>query len=289
MIPSLAAHRNNDAVSLIDNGTKQETQRCCSLAAVYSDAYAPHTHQYFRALFSISGNLDAAICGLSNLVEGFRNFVCEHDDPYGKSQSDLRPTTLSLDQCMETSKPCLVAASASAADKAKDSANTTNIKNLFAEHSDDDDATPFVYRTGILMPPSLAFDKDRDSLMSSIFLFNLALAHQLRAETTSNDAERRHSLLSKALKIYELAFKMQERGGYFNSNFLFILAILNNIGVIHQILGAPLLAKRCFGKLMSVLMLLTERKFYDSTKLDMKGFFRNGSLSCGEPCTATAA
>ena len=120
-------------------------------------------------------------------------------------------------------------------------------------------------------------------------IYNLALAHQLRAEAVTNDVHKRHLLLSKAIKIYELAFKMQERGGYFNCNFLFIMAILNNIGVIHQILGSTDLAKRCFGKLMSVLMLLTERRCYDTTKLKLNRFFRNASLSISEPCTATAA
>ena len=155
--------------------------------------------------------------------------------------------------------------------------------------AEDEEVKPFIYRHGIRMPHSLAFDKDRDSLMSSIFLFNLALAHQLRAELMTNNPEKQHLLLSKALKIYELAFKMQERRGYFNSNFLFILAILNNIGVIHQTLGSADLSKRCFGKLMSVLMLLTERKCYDTTKLDMNGFFCNASRSIVDPCSAAAA
>ncbi|CAJ1954852.1 unnamed protein product [Cylindrotheca closterium] len=243
MIPSLAADRNNDAVSLID-----------------------------------TGNMDAAICGLSHLVEGFRNFVCDHNNPNENSEDNLRPTTLSLDQCMAISQPCK-------ADDDEDEASSTDS----GEHSDDDQANRFVYRTGIRMPSSVAFDKDRDRLMSSIFLFNLGLAHQLRAEAITKNAEQQHTLYAKALKIYGLAFKMQERGGYFNSNFHFIMAILNNIGVIHERMGSLILAKQCFGKLMSVLMLLTERKCYDTSKLYVKGFFTNASLSCHEACTAAAA
>ena len=226
--------------------------------------------------------MDAAICGLSHLVEGFRNFVCEQDDPHGNSEDHLRPTALGLDHCMVNSQRC------QQADSEEDSATATT-SSLFSEHSEDDETKHFVYRSGIRMPPSLAFDKDRDRLMSSIFLFNLGLAHQLSAEATTADAAQQHALFSKALKIYGLAFKMQGRGGYFNSNFLFIMAILNNIGVIHERLASPMLAKQCFGKLMSVLMLLTERKCYDTSKLDMNGFFRNATLSCIDPCPAAAA
>lgn len=227
--------------------------------------------------------MEAAICRLSHLVEEFRNFVSERegDDPYDKS--DVRPTSaLSLDRCMEMSQPC------KSEIEEEESSTTSEVQ------SEDHKAKPFVYQNAIRMPHSLAFDKNRDSLMSSIFLFNLALAHHLRADAITNvddpnNLAKRHLLLSKALKIYELAFKMQERGGYFNCNFLFILAILNNIGVIHQTLGAPQQAKRCFGKVMSVLMLMTDRKCHDTTKLEMNGFFRNASCSLFAACSAAAA
>lgn len=161
------------------------------------------------------------------------------------------------------------------------------------DHTACDDVTedsPFVYTTPIQMPSRVEHETDRNATISSVLLFNLALAHQLSADAdTTLSPERYAAILSKSLKLYELAFRMQERGGYFNSNFLFILAILNNIGLIHNYLNGPSLAERCFGKLLSVLMLLTDSKCYDTSKLNLNGFYKNATFRFNTHAVAAAA
>jgi hypothetical protein len=198
------------------------------------------------------------------LSEEFRTFVCTSGD----NCSQLNPSmSILLDQCMVLGQANM------------------------SEDEDVEKASPFIYNMPIRMPSRVELEKDeneRNKKIFSVLLFNLALAHQLSADSAKS-SERYSAILSKALALYELAFRIQESGGYFSGNILFTLATLNNIGLIHNHLSGPILARSCFSKLLSVLMFLTDSKCYDTSNLKLNGFYRNATFSFVKRCVAAAA
>lgn len=253
MIPATAIARNNDAATLIEAGECNDVHDILLNLGAQSilDIVTP-----FRA-----GHYHGAIFGLSMLSEEFRTFVCTSDGDC----SQLNPSmSILLDQCMVLGQANM------------------------SEDEDVEQASPFIYNIPIRMPSRVELEKDRNKKISSVLLFNLALAHQLSADTAKS-SERYSAILSKALVLYELAFRIQESGGYFSGNILFTLAILNNIGLIHNHLSGPILARSCFSKLLSVLMFLTDSKCYDTSNLKLNGFYRNATFNFAKRCVAAAA
>ena len=85
----------------------------------------------------------------------------------------------------------------------------------------------FVYNEGIEIP----FETRDSSLISIILIFNAALAHQLVAMSVNSEASFR--CLHKAKQLYALVCNLQED----DHNFLFQIAVHNNVAMIDQSLG----------------------------------------------------
>eukprot|EP00980_Cylindrotheca_fusiformis_P013179 scaffold3348_cov74-Cylindrotheca_fusiformis.AAC.5 len=205
-----------------------------------------------------------AVFGLTCLVEEFRKFVCNtDDDKYHFNSGEMT----SLDECMISSK-------------------TKSISHT----SEDGPETPYVYKTAIQLPARLVQRRDRNNIISSVLLFNLALAHQLDASESEDSSPEMYTLrLYKAMHLFKLGYRIQERKGYLNGNMLFALATLNNLGVVHNYLNLPVVADLCFNKLLSILMLLTESKCFDTNQLELNGFFQNASTAIATYKSTAAA
>jgi hypothetical protein len=255
MIPAIVIARNNDAATLIEAGECNDVHDNVYLFLLNLGAESI-LHILTHLTSFRAGHYQGAILGLSMLSEEFRTFVCNSGDDCSQFNPSM---SICLDQCM-----------------------------VLGEDEGVEQASPFIYNIPIRMPSRVELEKDRNKKISSVLLFNLALAHQLSADSAKS-SERYSVILSKALALYELAFRVQESGEYFGGNILFTLAILNNIGLIHNHLSGPILARSCFSKLLSVLMFLTDSKCYDASNLNLNGFYRNATFNCAKRCVAAAA
>lgn len=134
----------------------------------------------------------------------------------------------------------------------------------------------FIYNKAILAPPAFVVrnsEKQPMVMFSSIVVFNLALAFQLSADACEVTKDGN---LYRALQLYALAFRLQERES-FGENALFALAILSNSGVIYHCMNKQVHSDKCFGQLLSILMLLKDSNETENiySKLDLSGFHNN--------------
>jgi hypothetical protein len=133
----------------------------------------------------------------------------------------------------------------------------------------------YIYRLGIFIPSTL-----NSLIITPIIVFNLALAHHLKAEQ-SKDTDQHKCFLQKALRLYELAHNARGKG----ENSLFIFASVNNIALIHNDLNNTEMSKKCLEYMLSELMLLVHCGKGDHLQC-VDGFLWNISW---KTCPAAAA
>lgn len=148
-----------------------------------------------------------------------------------------------------------------------------------------------MYQSPIRMPADInQASYDSITLTSLIVMFNLALAHH-RSAVEEPSHKKRVSLLRKAAKIYELGLHLHSHESRFGSA-VYLLACVNNLGVLYQELQQVDTARRCFGHLLKILMMVTtnlNRSCHDNISMLLDGFFQNVSREAYPPCTAEAA
>mmetsp|Transcript_35135 Transcript_35135/g.85084 ORF Transcript_35135/g.85084 Transcript_35135/m.85084 type:complete len:142 (-) Transcript_35135:450-875(-) len=104
----------------------------------------------------------------------------------------------------------------------------------------------FIYEHGIVLP----MNTTDATVITVVLLFNCALAHQLAARHCNYGSPTK-ALLERAESLYQIAYNGQALG---LKNTIFKLAILNNVGVIHNTLGRGEAAKASFDRLVSLMM-----------------------------------
>ena len=145
------------------------------------------------------------------------------------------------------------------------------------------DNNEYMHSQGIFIPFK---NKLLPQYIPSVLIFNLALAHHLSSKIKSKS--HRVSDLKKAAKLYQLAYNANEE--FCESNILFTLATVNNLGLIQKELNDKEASQQCFDHLLSVVMFLVDSK----RSLDMEsdhidGFLRNVAFANGDICPAAAA
>jgi hypothetical protein len=197
-----------------------------------------------------SGNYHHAVTALSGALKDNRLLLNQVND----QQQEIKT---SMDQCMAQSRPT-------------------------SDHSLDQNGR-FLYRHAIRVPVNVEFHYRAAVMIGSMIIFNLALAHQLSAAVSDKNRE---STLCRAAKFYELALNMQIEE-CFDSNILFTLATVNNLGLIHHQLDDTETASKCFEHLLSTLMFLVDCG--EGHTSDLEGFLRNASTVNFQACPAAAA
>jgi tetratricopeptide (TPR) repeat protein len=131
----------------------------------------------------------------------------------------------------------------------------------------------YVYGSCIQIPSSIKANcyESGIPLVSVAIIFNLALAHQLLAESM----DQSDKLLNTAVKLYELAYTLQREECMENTSF-FCLATINNLGLIFKCLNKSESAAICFQQLLSMLMFLVDCGASKQVS-EYDGFFRNTS------------
>ena len=153
--------------------------------------------------------------------------------------------------------------------------------------------TDFVYRHPISIPSSqfhalIPDENDCKVVISLSIIFNLALAHHLRA-IEEVDASSNHQELSRAMRLYELAYKLQAHGDTGSGiSTLYIMSTLNNLGQIHKALNEADTASKCFENLLSAMM-FTVHTGGTLPEQALDGFMRNMTQSVlRTPCAGAA-
>jgi tetratricopeptide (TPR) repeat protein len=127
--------------------------------------------------------------------------------------------------------------------------------------SDDDDVCyatgSYVYRQAIYCAPTFSHEGHHPGVtLMMIIIFNLALAHHLASIAYPQSNEMRRDQLSKALQLYELFYKLQMEREIFSAQAM--LAVANNVGEVHRVVGNHSKYRMCLEHLMSCIMLVVE-------------------------------
>jgi len=139
----------------------------------------------------------------------------------------------------------------------------------------------FVFRDPVEIPPesvpsnvSVEVKGGHSSELFSKFLmivmYNLALTLHLHALSLNNtngslrpnftngdDAKKAKKLFLRSRKLYELAFEMHLDESC-DVNLLFTLALINNLGLVYDVLGQKQRSKTCFKNMFSTMMYLMD-------------------------------
>jgi tetratricopeptide (TPR) repeat protein len=143
------------------------------------------------------------------------------------------------------------------------------------------DSDLFVHAQPIFIAEHTARRMMTHSCMTSIVMFNLALAHHMKAlaSTSRGGAQRSQNQqeLFKARKVYQLCHIMlrdmhiEDAGVHF-----MIMLLVNNVGQINIVLKAHEEARRCFEQLLSLQMLLLDCDD-ETTWMNLDGIVHNTS------------
>lgn len=123
----------------------------------------------------------------------------------------------------------------------------------------------FIYDSPLqICPSALAYREIRPELLSEFsvaLMFNLALCHHLRAiqvdksPKTSVEEESAKLIFQQAVCLYELSYEVQMQEDV-ELSVESTMAIVNNLGHIHQRLGNPEKASKCFMHLLSTFLFI---------------------------------
>lgn len=162
----------------------------------------------------------------------------------------------------------------------------------------------YIYSQPIFCSPTFSHEGHHPGVtLMMIIIFNLALAHHLVSIFPSQHSEAfsfstgastvaqlRHKRLSKALQLYELFYQLQMEREIFSTQAM--LAVANNVGEIHRIVGNHNKYQLCLEHLMSCIMLVVEDHRESSTNRDLdnsssrgvngrlRSSTQHGELSC---------
>lgn len=173
------------------------------------------------------------------------------------------------------------------ADKASLSPSSHNSAS-FWDNDDEGGMNEFIYRHPIRIPRQAINHESFQfsSTVSIMLIFNLALAHHLHAI----EATFSRPMFEKSAKLYECAHNLLLQQD-FESNVLFVLATINNLGQVHRSIDQGEMATKCFQHLLSTLMFLVECDHEAEKTPSFEGFLRSAShlILLQKDCYAAAA
>ena len=114
-----------------------------------------------------------------------------------------------------------------------------------------------LYVSPLFLSEGAAYEHYEVTVEASVgIMFNLALAHHLNAVYgPSCGPSQGASTLDQAISLYELAYTVQMQEDA-ELSVEFTMAIINNLGHIHRLMGDEEKAAKCFGHLLSTMLFL---------------------------------
>jgi tetratricopeptide (TPR) repeat protein len=162
-------------------------------------------------------------------------------------------------------------------------AGTNSCTSPFDKGEEDDIKSAFLYLHPMKVSESLNLDNEvaLNLNCSLLCVFNLAVTSHCRAiQTTERDLAL--SRYKTAVKLYEFSYSLLttiESDGV-NADMLITLAIINNVGVIHNQMERSIQAHQCFERLLSLIIYLrgvanADMYISSSTESLWEGFHSN--------------
>jgi hypothetical protein len=214
-----------------------------------------------------------------------------------------------LDSCVSWSRQTKTLSYVPGNDKpsSSDHQSSSTSPNDDGQFSSFGDGGGYIYRQPIFCSPTFSQQGHHPGVtLLLIIIFNLALAHHLLS-ISPFQSKACHETLSKALQLYEVFYQLQMEREIFSTQAM--LAVANNVGEIHRIVGNHSKYRLCLEHLLSCIMLVVEDHLSGSsppftdpsisgheTPLrischteEMEGFLRNASqLVLNNNCASAA-
>eukprot|EP00539_Tryblionella_compressa_P000275 CAMPEP_0178736592 /NCGR_PEP_ID=MMETSP0744-20121128/2522_1 /TAXON_ID=913974 /ORGANISM="Nitzschia punctata, Strain CCMP561" /LENGTH=229 /DNA_ID=CAMNT_0020389075 /DNA_START=86 /DNA_END=775 /DNA_ORIENTATION=+ len=178
----------------------------------------------------------------------------------------------------------------------------TNIDEQMAETTSllSEDKTHFLYGHAIRIPQDFGETSNECTMISCMVVFNLALAHHLLSgglvdeedehdHASDNQTACGSTELLKAQKLYEIALTMHKDVSPHKKDVVFLLAIFNNLGLVHRQLHDMEASGKCFQHVLSTLMCLTDAGQVSQLSNKLDGFFVNVTGLISKTTVARAA
>lgn len=144
-----------------------------------------------------------------------------------------------------------------------------------------------IFQCPLRIDPETSIDEDTYTEICSILTYNCALAYHLNGMELS-EIEGRSTSLKHALSLYQRAHAIHLKiETDEDPDVSFSLAILNNVGQLHGLMGNATASKRCFHRMLRILMVVVSRTESCTAETDL--FFRNCSRFVLEKPAAPAA
>ncbi|KAL3931159.1 MAG: hypothetical protein SGBAC_011437 [Bacillariaceae sp.] len=132
------------------------------------------------------------------------------------------------------------------------------------DNGDSSDESGFLYDKAVFIPQKVSLETHiAFNAVSSILLFNLALALQLKANATKADLSRKDSCFVNSMSMYQLVMALNGSSG------LLSMVVLNNVGLIHREYKDHEKEKECFDRLLAMWRVSPVRA------KDLEGMFYN--------------
>jgi tetratricopeptide (TPR) repeat protein len=133
----------------------------------------------------------------------------------------------------------------------------------------------YLYTKPLLVPKCCIEDEYYMGIVLTLMiLFNLALAHNLKA-IFLDDVERCKKVLDQSLKLYELAYQLHIDSEESAGSLRFTMIIANNLGQIHKLSGNDEKHQMCLHHLLSAIMYMVDSYGHRLDSSEMDGFYRN--------------
>jgi hypothetical protein len=152
-------------------------------------------------------------------------------------------------------------------------AETTFVDLAMQDQLDSPSQSPYMYTEPVFITDQLKASKD-DSIttLSFIIMFNLALSHHLKGNSSEGVSSRKSLEIAK--RLYELTFQMQAQE--VETNLLLMSSLLNNLSLVHKALDNQHEAEQCDQLLLSALLLLVDMgEMSRDSGSDLYGFMGN--------------
>jgi tetratricopeptide (TPR) repeat protein len=121
---------------------------------------------------------------------------------------------------------------------------------------------PYLFTRGLSIPRRAAQSSQSNVLMIKVTMFNLGLSHQMMAAQRSGAEAGKY--LDKAGKLYQLCYQVKTQM-HPEAQRDFLLALINNLGIVHFKMQETDHTLRCFHGLITMVMYANATIVEDST------------------------
>eukprot|EP00529_Nitzschia_sp_RCC80_P029955 CAMPEP_0113456500 /NCGR_PEP_ID=MMETSP0014_2-20120614/8919_1 /TAXON_ID=2857 /ORGANISM="Nitzschia sp." /LENGTH=321 /DNA_ID=CAMNT_0000347955 /DNA_START=97 /DNA_END=1062 /DNA_ORIENTATION=+ /assembly_acc=CAM_ASM_000159 len=299
--PMVIVDLNNRGAEALRHGNTQVAMASLSQALCATNVWLRETHDAVEAGAaaeivtshrSSSSSQSSQGFNIDELMQSPENCETSDDDMDCVDDKPESPYSLSSSSSSSSSSRLHTPLSPSSGEQSPPPAAATSFSSADAAYT-----SPIIIPGTLVNTNRTIQDKEEESehqlppppgsFLSSIIIFNLALAYHMHA-VSLGDAAHRATYLKKAKALYQLAIKSQEpQISSSNTVFrMFFMYSVNNLGVVHRLLGDERSANICFQRLLTVLMFL---KYCDDGKSYGFSWFFHNLFRSAENSMAPAA